>query len=151
MPDPPRVSVYGKRLDEFSVSQCPGYRRWRVLRREPHVLAPEEGAPTACPAAPSSDVASSEVWERLFQNDVRQLAAETLRHICGESCYKYTGARCDQICRHGFYYIGSLADFRRRRRGKALRNALFVVKQDKYGMAQRHGSLLVLLCDAIPF
>ena len=62
-----------------------------------------------------------------------------MRHICGESCYKYTGARCHQMCRHGFDYIVSLADFRRRRRGKALRNALFVVKQDKYGM---QGSVL---------
>jgi hypothetical protein len=26
-----------------------------------------------------------------------------------------------------------------------------ILKQDKYGMAQRHGSLLVLLCDVILF
>ena len=69
--------------------------------------------------------------------DVRRLAAEVLLHVCGESCFKYTGAKCEHICRHGFYYIIALASdstgytFRRRRRGKTLRNALFVVKQSR--------------------
>ena len=58
-------------------------------------------------------------------------------HICGDSCYKYTGAKMEHICRHGFYYIVSLADWRRRRRGKSLRNALFVVRQTIHGMQGR--------------
>ena len=91
-------------------------------------------SPTA-PLLPRSP--SAEVWEKLFQADVRRLASEILVHICGESCYKYTGAKCEHICRHGFYYIVALADFRRRRRGKPLRNALFVVKETKYGMQGR--------------
>jgi hypothetical protein len=40
-------------------------------------------------------------------------------------------------CRHGFYYIVSLADFKRRRRGKPLRSAHFVIKQTKFGMQGR--------------
>ena len=71
------------------------------------------------------------------KQNVHRLASEILVHICGESCYKYTGKKCEHICRHGFYYIVSLADFRRRRRGKPLRNALFVVKQTQYGMQGR--------------
>ena len=30
-PQPPRVSIYGRRLDEFAASQCPSYRRHGVL------------------------------------------------------------------------------------------------------------------------
>ena len=74
------------------------------------------------------------------------MAQEILVHICGESCYKYSGPRVEHICRHGFYYIVSLADFRRRRRGKPLRNGLFVIKQSKFGMEGR-----VMLFQEHPF
>jgi len=52
----------------------------------------------------------------------------------------------EHICRHGFYYIIALADWRRRRRGKALRNALFVIKQTSHGMQGR-----VLVFQEHPF
>ena len=60
-------------------------------------------------------------------------------HICGDSCFKYSGTKVEHICRHGYYYIISLANgnWKRRRRGKQLRNALFVVRQSKYGMQGR--------------
>ena len=83
-----------------------------------------------------SDVVAAD-WERLFQEDVQKLVSEILIHICGESCFKYTKAKCSKICRHGFYYITHLADWRRRRQGKWLRNALFVVKATEYGMQGR--------------
>ena len=107
----PRQSVYCKTLDEFAASRCPSYRR-------------------------SHDLSSDE-WEKLFATDVRHLATEILTHICGESCYKYSGSKVEHICRHGFYHIIALEDYKRRRRGKPLRNALFVVKQCKFGMQGR--------------
>ena len=85
-----------------------------------------------------SEAEKADVWEKLFSADVRKLASEILVHICGESCYKYSGAKVEHICRHGFYYIVSLGtDWRRRRRGKSLRNALFIIKQTKFGMQGR--------------
>ena len=62
-------------------------------------------------------MASADVWEQLFGEDVRNLASEILLHICGDSCYKYSGAKMEHICHHGFYYIIALAEWRRRRRG----------------------------------
>ena len=62
-------------------------------------------------------------------------------HICGESCFKYSGNKVQQICRHGFYHVSEFAEWRRRRRGKALRNTLVVVEQTKYGMQGRILSL----------
>ena len=102
------------------------------------MASPDEGSAAGPSNADgSAQPFSAGVWERLFAEDVRGLAAEVLLHICGDSCYKYTGAKMEHICRHGFYYIVSLADWRRRRRGKPLRNALFVIKQCKYGMQGR--------------
>ena len=69
--------------------------------------------------------------------DVRDLAAEILVHMCGESCFKYSGSTKKHICRHGFYYVIGLEDWMRRRRGKALRNALFIVQAHEYGMRGR--------------
>ena len=141
--DPPRVSVYGKRLDEFAVSKFPSYRRHSVLRwpcqedaerfhrSDEHELL---------------DAMSAGVWEKLFAQDVKELAREILVHICGESCYKYSGPKVQQICRHGYYYIVSLADYHRRRRGKPLRNSLFVIRQNKFGMEGR-----VMLFQEHPF
>ena len=51
-----------------------------------------------------------------------------------------------QICRHGFYHVVKIGDWYRRRRGKPLRNALFVVKQEKFGMQGR-----LLLWQEHPF
>ena len=123
-PQPPRVSIYGRRLDEFAASQCPSYRRHGVL---------------SCVESPQEQdmQMSSAVWQRLLSEDVLQLAREILVHVCGPSCFKYSGNKVQHICRHGFYYIVSLADYRVRRRGKALRNALLVIKQTKFGMEGR--------------
>ena len=66
-----------------------------------------------------------------------------------------------QICRHGFYYVVEFAEWKRRRRGKPLRNTFAVVEQTKYGMQGRlsliqehpfecqgnYGALAVLRCN----
>ena len=84
-------------------------------------------------------------WKAFFAADVRALAQEIFVHICGDSCHKYSGKKKEKICRHGFYYIVNLSDWESRhdgvsfrRQGKALRNAMFVVKQTKHGMQGRH-------------
>ena len=78
-----------------------------------------------------------EVWERLFSKDVRELAKDTMTRVRGESCYTYSGNKTTKICRHGFYYKVALADWRRRRRGKPLRNTMFVVRSSTHGMQGR--------------
>ena len=114
----PRESVYRKRLDDFAVSGCPNYRRLGSLHHAHRAELPLASS-TACPdteleaerqALGGSGIASADVWERLLGEDVRTLAREILVHICGDKCYKYTGAKMEHICRHGFYYIVSLAD-----------------------------------------
>jgi hypothetical protein len=126
----PRTSVYSKPLNAFAVSKYPKYRQIGVLREEP-----EEG-----------DAMTSSTWRKLFSTDVRELVQEVLIHICGESCFKYSGRKVERICRHGFYYIMELvADdaktsqqgYRCRRRGKPLRNVLFVVKENTHGLQGR--------------
>ena len=79
---------------------------------------------------------------------MRELVGEILVHVCGDSCYKYSGSKVERICRHGFYHIIAFvdADWRCRRQGKPLRNVLFVVKQNKYGMQGR-----LLLYQEHPF
>ena len=101
------------------VSGCPSYRRIGALTEHP------------------TETEQDKTWTRLFGEDVRKLATEVLLHICGESCWKHSGGKAVQMCRHGFYYIVQLEDWRRRRRGKALRNSLFVIKQTDYGMQGR--------------
>lgn len=56
--------------------------------------------------------------------------------MSAQTVVKYS-ARTTRICRHGFYYIVDLAEWLRRRRGKALRNVLFVVRERKFGMQGR--------------
>ena len=144
------------------MSQCPSYRRWGTLREGSQVAsapdaassgevdpdAPTPHVPRGSPNDSESNVnevatpsqgATAAIWERLFAADVRNLAQEILVHICGDSCFKYSGSKVEHICRHGYYYIISLAngDWKRRRRGKQLRNVLFVVRQTKYGMQGR--------------
>ena len=93
--------------------------------------------PLECGAALTSNVqelgGSVQAWETLFEADVRDLASETMLHVCGDSCYKYASAT-NKICRHGFYYCVALADWRRRRCGKPLKIRLFVVRETKFGM-----------------
>jgi len=138
-----RESVYGKRISEFAVGQCPKYRRHDSLKKtiDPHGKSRrDEGAPTEggdsvgdVEGLGSNPDGEQSRWQSCFAQDVRELAAEIFVHICGESCHKYSGKRMQQICRHGFYYICNLGDWDRRadgisfrRRGKALRNSVFV-------------------------
>ena len=65
----------------------------------------------------------ADTWEFKFGQDMRRLAIEILIHVCGDSCFKYSGSNTTQIRRHGFYYVVVLEDWRRRRRGKYIRNA----------------------------
>ena len=58
-------------------------------------------------------------------------------HICGESCFKYSGTKVHHICRFGCYYVVELGEWRRRRRGKALRDTVAIVEQAKFGMQGR--------------
>ena len=119
---PQKTSVYARPLSDFSVSHCPSYRRYGELSADVTSTVPM----------------SADAWEDLFAADIETLVSQILTHICGESCYKYTKAKCTHICRHGFYHVLHLAgDWKRRRQGKYLRNALFVVKQSEYGMQGR--------------
>ena len=104
------------------------------------------GDPTSGMArATRTDAMDAAAWEHAFAEDIRKLASEILVHICGESCYKYSGAKVQKICRHGFYYIvtletrmyGDEKDWQRRRQGKPLRNAIFVVKESEHGLQGR--------------
>ena len=45
------------------------------------------------------------MWRKMFSADVHELVQEVLIHICGDSCFKYSGKNVERICRHGFYYI----------------------------------------------
>ena len=144
-PVKPRDSVYKKRLHEFAVSECPKYRRLGTLRNSSSdasndALAPQE------PQAPRIEGLGSDDWRDRFGADVRRLATEVLIHICGESCYKYSGAKMTQICRHGFYHVVAIEDWQRRWQGKPLRNAVYVIRQTKHGMKGR-----LLLFQEHPF
>ena len=145
----PRVSLYTKPLNEFAVSCCPSYRRLPAMRHVGKIFGGDELATTEASSSrevvskdelgPLSFVGALEAvdWQRLLGEGVRRLGAEVLVHICGDSCHKYSGSKTTQICRHGFYNVVSLADWRRRRRGKALRNSISIVKQCKFGMRSR--------------
>ena len=117
------------------------------MRSEPTASPDTERGVAKSDSNEPTDALSANAWEVLLREDVRELAAEILLHICGDSCFKYSGAKVEHICRHGFYHIISLGtDWRRRRRGKPLRNALFVIKQSKFGMQGR-----VMLFQEHPF
>ena len=100
-------------------------------------LGPSDSVAAATTTKPTEGVGPQQ-WEFSFAQDVRKLAQEMFVHICGESCHKYSGKTVQNICRHGFYYIVNLGEWADRkegisfrRRGKALRNSIFVVKQNK--------------------
>ncbi|CAK0887182.1 unnamed protein product [Prorocentrum cordatum] len=123
---PPRPSSYGMPIGAFAVGKCPAHRRRGLVQQDTGAGEPAARGvvPTVCSDAPAAQ-------------DVRELAKETMTHVCGESCYKYSGNKTTKICRHGFYYIVTLADWRRRRRGKPLRNAMFAVRSSTHGMQGR--------------
>ena len=132
-PPPPPQSVFSRPINKFAVGRCPVYRRHKCLTCVEH----EEPMPALASSSDATDAAS--VWEKLFCGDVRDLANEILVHVCSDSCFKYSGTKVERICRHGFYYIVNLQEWewKRRRRGKPLRNGIFVVKQQKHGMQGR--------------
>jgi hypothetical protein len=144
--EPPCQSVYSKRLGEFEASRCPNYRRLGTAHQVQE--SPANDAAGSDDAAYPDGVEQAYVtivgldadaWETEFGAGVRRLAAEVLIHICGDSCHKYSGPKMTQICRHGFYYVVKVdcADWQRRRRCKTLRNAIYIVEQDKFGMKGR--------------
>ena len=125
---PVRASVYAKPLSNFSVAHCPAYRRYGELSSDSTSSSENLHVPPL----------GANAWEQLFAADIETLVSQILTHICGDSCYKYTKAKCTHICRHGFYHVIHLADdWKRRRQGKYLRNALFIVKKTEYGMQGR--------------
>ena len=143
----PRASIYSKRLNEFAVASCPKYRRLgTVCAHKAEVDCSAASDDNAYPASTSIHGLDANEWMTGFAADVRNLATEILIHICGESCYKYSGAKMTQICRHGYYYVVSIEDWQRRYKGKPLRNAVFVVRQTKHGMKGR-----LLLFQEHPF
>ena len=154
-PEAPRESVYSKRLNEFAASACPSFRRLGTVGLAPGPADAAAGSDAdldadATPAAPSGveiHGLDADAWELQFGEDVRRLASEILIHICGDSCYKYSGSKMTQICRHGFYYVVVVASGNGlRRRGKALRNALFIMRENKFSMQGR-----LLLFQEHPF
>ena len=124
-------STYSKVVSEFAVFTCPDHRRRGALHRRGDLSTGEQ---------------SPHSWEQAFTEDVRSLAEEILVHVCGESCFKYSGVKVQKICRHGYYYIISLPGWQRRRQGKPLRNAVVVVGQSEHGMTGR-----LLLFQEHPF
>ena len=133
----PRESVYTKRLHEFAVSTFPSYRRLSTMHASEVISDEGVGSKTREKVGAIVGGLDADTWEYKFGEDVRRLATEILIHVCGDSCFKYSGSKTTQICRHGFYYVVVLEDWRRRRRGKPLRNALVVVRQSKFGMQGR--------------
>ncbi|CAK0879109.1 unnamed protein product, partial [Prorocentrum cordatum] len=151
---PPRASPYGMPIDAFAVGACPACRRRGLARQDAGAGEPAARGvvPTVCSDAPvaqsrqpgvglatlaAGTEESPEVWERLFSKDVRELAEETMARVRGESCCRYSGDKTAKICRRGFHCIVALADWRRRRQGGPLRNAMFAVRSSARGMQGR--------------
>lgn len=100
--DAPRTSVYSKPLNAVAVSKHFKYRQIGVLREEPE----------------ENDAISSSTWRKLFSADVRELVQEVLIHICGESCFRYSGKKWS-VCADMFFIISSsLLQMMRKRRKK---------------------------------
>ena len=114
--------MYTRPLNSFAVSQLPEYRRFGTLSSCEQ--SPHEGNAQSAGTLPSTEIANglssgvtatsgmgsstrshamdAAAWEHAIAEDVRELASGILVHICGESCYKYSGAKVQKICRHGF-------------------------------------------------
>ena len=83
-----------------------------------------------------------EEWFRKFCHDARDLVIEAEIHVCNPSCWKYHSQGANHICRHGSYHVVTLVDedmneVTRRRRGKALRGCIAIVRDTRFGMAGR--------------
>ena len=83
-----------------------------------------------------------EEWFRQFCHDAHDLVIEAEIHVCNPSCWKYHSKGANHICRHGSYHVVTLVDddmteVTRRRRGKALRGCIAIVRDTRFGMAGR--------------
>ena len=119
-----KVSFFSLPINELPVAETPSYRlRPLLCDRE----VPELDA---------------QAWQAAFQKDLHSLMPALLRHVCTDSCFKYsdqTSAKF-KICRHGFYHVVHVMDgCRVRRKGKALRPCLHAgtEAEAEYGMQGR--------------
>eukprot|EP00438_Fugacium_kawagutii_P016068 Skav230578 [mRNA] locus=scaffold1455:7449:9152:+ [translate_table: standard] len=81
-------------------------------------------------------------WQKAFAQDLHNLAPALLKHVCSDSCYKYSdsGSTRFRICRHGFYHVVEVFEgCRVRRKGKALRPCIHIGSEaeNEYGMEGR--------------
>ena len=81
-------------------------------------------------------------WFKEMCHDARDLVIGAAIHVCSPSCWKYHSQGANHICRHGFYHVITLLDeewreVRRRRKGKALRACIAIVRDTRFGMAGR--------------
>ena len=117
-------SIFATPINQLSVAATPKYR----LR------------PLLCDSSvPELD---AHAWREAFQQDLHTLMPSLLRHVCTESCFKYSDASSAtfKICRHGFYHVVHVFDgCRVRRKGKALRPCLHIGGEEEglYGMEGR--------------
>ena len=119
-----KQSIFATPINQLSVAATPKYRL-RSLLCDPHV--PELDA---------------DAWRTAFQQDLHSLMPSLLRHVCTESCYKYSDStsKTFRICRHGFYHVIHICDgCRVRRKGKYLRPTLYIAGEDEaaHGMEGR--------------
>ena len=117
-------SIFATPINQLSVASTPKYR----LR------------PLLCDASvPELDAGA---WREAFQKDLHTLMPSLLRHVCTESCFKYSDSSSStfKICRHGFYHVIHVCDgCRVRRKGKSLRPCLYIAGEEEadYGMEGR--------------
>ncbi|CAJ1413970.1 unnamed protein product [Effrenium voratum] len=81
------------------------------------------------------------VW-KLNLPDLHNLSSSLLKHMCSDSCFKYSeaGSPSFKICRHGFYHVVYVCEgCRCRRKGKALRPSVHVCSEAEaeFGMSGR--------------
>ena len=86
--------------------------------------------------------APSDEWIRDWCKDLRELVIGAAIRVCSPSCWKYHSQGGNYICRHGFYHVVVLTEedgneVRRRRRGKALRGCIAIMRDTRFGMAGR--------------
>ena len=78
----------------------------------------------------------------LAAEDLHNLSSSLLKHMCSDSCFKYSeaGSPSFKICRHGFYHVVYVCEgCRCRRKGKALRPSVHVCSkaEAEFGMSGR--------------
>ncbi|CAE7311896.1 unnamed protein product [Symbiodinium sp. CCMP2592] len=104
-------SILSTPINCLPVAQTPGYRLRSVLATE---------------ADPTAD---ADAWQLAFCQDLHDLAPSLLKHMCSESCYKYSDSSATRwkICRHGYYHVVFLCEgCRARRKGKPLRPVIHI-------------------------